>query len=485
MRRIGIYFISLFLYIQIGANAQGVDAYFDYAPFFAPGSGTYVETYIAFAGNSLHYILTPDSTLQASVEVTMLFKNVDEIKEFRKYKVVSPALPDTTTVFPSFIDLQRILLPEGVYNFDLIVKDNYAPDSVEKYKTSQLITVNLPYDEVDFSGIEFIERYTQTDNSNIFVKNGYECVPFVSDFFPQQMHVLRFYAELYNADKEFGPLEDFLFTFRIENTNTSKPIEDFSFFQKQQAQHVNVVFKEIGIRNLPTGNYYLVIDVRDRQNNVVLSTKKFFQRANELAEPTPVDITEIKVENTFVTKYTNRDTLAFYLSALRPICDQVEDRFIDHQLQAANLKLMQQFFFNFWEKRNETNPESAWNEYRMNLNEVEKRYSTQQLHGYQTGRGRVYLQYGPPNSIITEKNEPSAYPYEIWHYYKIADQTDKKFIFYNKSLMDNDYELLNSNMKGELMNPDWERELYSRDGSWSDNNLGKKKSKAKEYFEGY
>ena len=63
----------------MGVSAQGVDAYFDYAAFFAPGSGTYVETYIAFAGNSLHYILTPDSTLQASVEVTMLFKNVDKI----------------------------------------------------------------------------------------------------------------------------------------------------------------------------------------------------------------------------------------------------------------------------------------------------------------------------------------------------------------------------------------------------------------------
>ncbi len=470
--------------IQFNAKAQGVDAYFYYSPFYAPGSGTYVETYIAFAGNSLYYKLTPDSILQASVEVTMLFKNVDDIKEYRKYKVVSPPLPDTAVEFPSFIDLQRIAIPEGVYNFELIVKDNYAPDSIEDYKTTQLLTVNIPENEMAFSGIELIERYSESNKENIFVKNGYECIPYVSDFFPEQVNSLNFYAELYNAANEIGAFEDFLFLFHIENTNTSKPIKDFSSFQKQAARKVNVVFRQINIKNLPTGNYYLVIEVRDRQNNVLLSTKKFFQRVNNTAKLSKVNITDIIVENTFVTQFTSRDTLAIYLSALRPICDMNEDRFIDNQLQLANLKLMQQFFYNFWEKRNENNPEVAWQEYRTNLNIVEQKYSTNQAHGYTTARGRVYLQYGAPNSVISEKNEQSAYPYEIWHYYKIADQTDKKFIFFNKNLMHNDYELLHSTMTGELHNADWERELYARNGKWIEKKMGIEKSKAKEYFEG-
>jgi GWxTD domain-containing protein len=243
------------------------------------------------------------------------------------------------------------------------------------------------------------------------------------------------------------------------------------------------VFRQINIKNLPTGNYYLVIEVRDRQNNVLLSTKKFFQRVNNTAKLSKVNITDIIVENTFVTQFTSRDTLAIYLS-VRPICDMNEDRFIDNQLQLANLKLMQQFFYNFWEKRNENNPEVAWQEYRTNLNIVEQKYSTNQAHGYTTARGRVYLQYGAPNSVISEKNEQSAYPYEIWHYYKIADQTDKKFIFFNKNLMHNDYELLHSTMTGELHNADWERELYARNGKWIEKKMGIEKSKAKEYFEG-
>ncbi len=474
----------LLLAMQFNVKAQGVDAYFYYSPFYAPGSGTYVETYIAFAGNSLYYKYNADSLLQASVEVTMLFKNVDDIKEYRKYKVVSPLLPDTSQKFPSFIDLQRIAIPEGVYNFELIIKDNYAPDSVENFKITQLLTVNIPENEMAFSGIEFIERYSESDKENIFVKNGYECIPYVSDFFPEQINSLRFYAELYNAANEMGAFEDFLFLFHIENTNTSKPIKELSSFQKQTARKVNVVFKDINIKKLPTGNYYLVIEVRNRKNEMLLSTKKFFQRVNDITQTNKVDITDITVENTFVTQFTSRDTLAIYLSALRPICDMSEDRFIDNQLQSANIKLMQQFFYNFWNKRNENNPEVAWQEYRNNLNIVEERYSTHQAHGYSTARGRIYLQYGAPNSVISQKNEQSAYPYEIWHYYKIADQTDKKFIFFNKNLMHNDYELLHSTMIGELQNADWERELYARNGYWIENKMGIEKSKAKEYFEG-
>ncbi|MBI9067716.1 MAG: GWxTD domain-containing protein [Salinivirgaceae bacterium] len=483
MRRLLFLFVFIAILIQIKpVQSQGLDAYFYYCPFFAPEKGTYVETYCAFAGNSVHYIMTPDSLLQASVEVTMLFKNADKIKEFRKFTVVSPPLPDTATFFPSFIDLQRISIPEGVYNFELIVKDIYAPDTVENFHISTILTINIPEKEFAFSGIEFIERYEKAYKTNLFVKNGYECIPYVSDFFPENVDYLKFYLELYNTAKELGPLEDFLISFHIENYNTSKPIKEFSSFQKQQAYNVNVVFKELNISKLPTGNYYLVIEIRNRKNELVLSTSKFFQRMKSGIEQKKIDLTEIVVQNTFASFFVNRDTLAIYLSALRPMSDISENRFIDNQLEIADIKLMQQFFYSFWEKRNQTNPEYAWLEYKQNLNNVEEKYGTRIRTGYQTDRGRVYLQYGQPNSVISERNESNAYPYEIWHYYKIADQTDKKFIFYNKSLTGKDYELLHSNMIGELSNPQWEIDLYSRMDGQSNSSINH--SKAKEYFEG-
>lgn len=479
-----LFIILLIFQLKQIALAQGVDAYFSYATFYAPGIGTYVETYLVFAGNSMHYKMNKDSALQASAEVTMVFKNVDQIKEFRKFKVVSPYLSDTATFAPSFIDQQRIAVPEGIYNFELQITDLFGPDSIPPMIIKDLITIHIPENEIAFSGIEFLEKYSEAVKKNIFMKNGYECIPFVTDFYPKHINHLSFYAECYNASKALSPLEDFVFMFHIQHSNTGKPIKDFSSFQKQKAQNVNVIFKDINISKLPTGNYYLVLEIRNRENEKIAETKKFFQRVGTYVESKPIDIAMVDIQQSFVTKFTSRDTLAIYLSALRPIADASENRFIDNQLQVANLKLMQQFMLSFWEKRNELNPELAWKDYYMHLAEVEKKYQSAIKKGFETDRGRVYLQYGPPNSVVSEANESNAFPYEIWHYYKIADQTDKKFIFYNKSLLGNDYTLLHSNMKGELSNPYWESELYSGSGNWTDNSLGTDKSKAKEYFEG-
>jgi GWxTD domain-containing protein len=474
--------LNIFILFQTNINAQPLDAYFYYSTFYTKDVGTYIETYIALPADAINYVHKKGELMEASVEVTMLFKNADKIKEYRKFNIVSPMVPDTIESFPNLIDLQRIVIPEGVYNFELIIKDNNIPNTTDVFKYSQLVTVHIPQDEITFSGIEFIERYEQTNKKNIYVKNNYEYIPYVSDVFPKNMEKIIFYAELYNASKELGPLEDYLFMFHIEEVNTSKPIPTFSSFQKQKAYNTNVVFRQIDIKKLPTGNYFLVVEVRDKNNNIILTTKKFFQRENTIQKPKKIDLSKININNTFVSEYINKDTLSIYLSSLRPISDISENRFIDNQLKDINIRLAQQFFYNFWKKRDEDNPDFAWQEYKNKLNFVEKHYKTSAYHGFETDRGRIYLQYGPPNAVVNEKNEPFAYPYEIWHYYTIADQTDKKFIFYNPSQINNNYKLLHSNMTGEINNPNWEHLLYGRDSSWSEKTISK--SKAKEYFEG-
>jgi hypothetical protein len=77
-------------------------------------------------------------------------------------------------------------------------------------------------------------------------------------------------------------------------------------------------------------------------------------------------------------------------------------------------------------------------------------------------RGRVYLQYGKPNAIAESHYEPAAFPYEIWHYYNINGQRDKRFVFYTQEIATNDFQLLHSDVVGELANYHWQRQLYSR-----------------------
>ena len=93
---------------------------------------------------------------------------------------------------------------------------------------------------------------------------------------------------------------------------------------------------------------------------------------------------------------------------------------------------------------------------------AQKLYKTNIMKGYETDRGRVYLQYGPPSAIAIRETSPSEYPYEVWQYDKIKTFSNKRFIFYNPDLVNNNYRLLHSDMIGELKNFRWQSILTKR-----------------------
>ena len=175
----------------------------------------------------------------------------------------------------------------------------------------------------------------------------------------------------------------------------------------------------------------------------------------------PDDLSRIKTENTFVANITNKDTLKEYIKSLSPISGQLESDLEDNQIQAGTVTTMQQFFYYFWAKRNPQDPEQGWMDYKAEVDKVNSNYSSLNKRGYDTDRGRVYLQYGPPNEIFQRYSEPQTFPYEIWHYNTIAKQTDGKFVFYTRNLTSNDFELIQSNVNGEFQNPNWVNNLGS------------------------
>jgi hypothetical protein len=75
------------------------------------------------------------------------------------------------------------------------------------------------------------------------------------------------------------------------------------------------------------------------------------------------------------------------------------------------------------------------------------------------------LKYGPPNAKIQRPNEPEEYPYEIWQYYKIENFSNRRFVFYNPSMVGNEYVLLHSDMPGELFNNRWNLDLSRTGGT--------------------
>ncbi len=457
--------IFVFLFVSLiaisGTQAQNLNVFLSYTVFNSPESGPYIETYIAVEGRTVHLIKNDSNKFQGSIQIVMLFKQGDEIINFDKYELFSPELDDTVSVDFNFFDQQRYPLANGEYAFEIQIWDKNS--EIEPFVSFQPLLIEFPEDKITISGIEMIESYSKTETENILSKNGYDLIPYISNFYSGDNNKLTFYAEVYNTDKLLGLGSKYLVTSYIQTVDNAKKLDKYIQYKKETAKPVNILFNEFNITDLESGNYLLVIEARDKENNLIGLNKLFFQRSNPRINIDINDLAKVNVENSFASRITNSDTLNQYIKYLEPISNFQEAGFAVVHLKTANHETLQKYFYSFWYARNKLEPEREWEKYLNEVNKVNLAYSTQISKGYETDRGRVYLKYGPPNAISESYNEPAAYPYEIWHYYVLENgQRDRRFVFYTKDIVTNDFTLLHSDATGEYANYRWQYFLYQR-----------------------
>lgn len=457
--------------------ASHVKAYLTFASFNVPGKGPYLETYISVIGNTVKFVKNKDAKYQGAVDISVGFIQNGVIKSANKYTLNSPELADTAAGFPNFLDQQRYVLSNGSYEMEITITDKN--DLSHSFTTKTPININFTDELVAVSDIQLLESYTRSVSQNQLTKSGYDLVPYVSNFFPENITAIRFYSEIYNSRKIMGEAQKMVINYFIESVESKTKLTDFSAFLKQTANDVNILLSELNIQKLPSGNYNLVVEIRDKDNKIQAEQKYFFQRVNKPVALSFEDLKTINVSKTFVSYYKSKDSLSDYIRSLRPISSFAEIQYSENQLQGKNLELMQQYFYNFWKSRNDLQPELAWLEYAKEVLKVNKEFGTFGLKGYDTDRGRVYLRYGPPSQRNKVDSEPSAYPYEIWQYDALSDrsqvlnnpynrQANKRFIFYNPDLVSNKYILIHSTAKGEINNSKWELMLHSRNNPSND-----------------
>ncbi len=442
----------------LNSEGKSLSAFFSYCTFNQPGKGPYIETYLNVTGNSTVLSKNSENKLQSKIEVQWVYKQGDKIVHFDKYNLLSPSILDTAQLIPDFIDQQRVSLPKGDYIVELKIADKNSSDP--GFISSQNISINYLTDKVIVSDIELVESYTPTTQATAFSKNGYEIIPLVNNYFPKTSQSLKFYAEIYNSKEILGDA-DFLVSYYIAGYQNNI-INNLISRKKQKTASVSVLMAELPIVEIPSGNYYLGIEVRDKANNLLALNHVLFQRSKPFEKTLNIDeLSTIKIENTFVMNFTDKDTLADYISSLYPISAQFEANVEENQIQYRKLESMQQFFYYFWTSHSPKNPEQGWMDYKAEVDKVNSSFKCLNKKGYETDRGRVYLQYGPPNEIYKRYSEPGAFPYEIWHYNTIANRTDGKFVFYAHNITSNDFELLHSNVSGEYQNENWTLNLAS------------------------
>jgi GWxTD domain-containing protein len=446
----------------LGGN---VKAYLSYSVFNTPGKGPYVETYLTISGNSV-VLKKEKGKYQGSVMVSMTFKKGAEVVKVKSYNLLGPEIADTS-VKPNFIDQQRFSLPNGTYDYEIVIQDNNTLDK-SKFTSTDVIEVKVENDKVHISDIELLESFTKSAEPNVLTKSGFDLVPYGVNYYPDDMTKLAFYSETYNTEAVMGADKKFAFVYYIESEETKEKIEGYHAFSKQTSGKVNILMSQFDIKTLTSGNYNLVVEVRD-QNNVALAQKKMnFQRRNKAAKIDLANLSAIDLNSTFISKYTSKDTLIDYIACLWPVSSTTEREWQSNQIKNADVKLMQQYIYAFWKNRNEKDPEGEWKNYSEKVKVVNTLFKCGKQKGYYTERGRVYLQYGAPDSRQQVPFEPESYPYEIWQYYRINDpitakmQTNKKFVFYDYSLDGNCYKLLHSDARGEMRDDRWQMKLKKR-----------------------
>ena len=437
-------------------KAKRLKPYLSTTTYFAPGMTPFVENAIAFDCRTAVYKQFEPGKFKATVEVVTIFRKGEETV-FSKVAVDSPVVTDTSNLDGAFIDQQRFSLENGEYQMEINITDLNSGDVLPTATVT--VEVNYPDNVPSISDILLFDSYTKPEKPSTCTKSGYDFLPRVYPFYGSKEDKLNFYVELYNSDKLYDEGK-FLVNYYIETVESSNRMQNFAFNKRFDVSKVNVMLNSIDIKDLPSGNYYLVIEMHDRSNTLICSKSWFFQRSNPSVSFDMEDIGAVSIANTFVSNITEVDTLRKYISYLDPICSEIERTYSKSLVKTDDVKTMQQFLFNFWSKRSPMNPKQGFDDYMAAVKRVNMSFGTTAFPGYRSDRGYVFLKYGQPDKIMEVPDEPAALPYEIWHYYQVANQRDKKFVFVAPDRSTNDYQLIHSNMVGEINNPRWPMEIY-------------------------
>lgn len=491
MKRILILTASILLSLQAFAfnasNGKHLTALFSYATFYHQSTGSYFETYLSFDAWNLNFTKV-DNGYQAKIEVVITASQNDSIELIKKYILSSPVISSPDADRFNFIDVQRFALANGIHDLRIQLHDLASDD--EPTVVTQQMALYYTKKRAALSSVQMMSNVKPTTTPNILSRGGYDMEPYINDFLPEQIGQINYYCEAYNINGE--DREPFVYSASyIEVLETGKMLEETQAIQRMPNDTIIPIFGTIDISQLPSGNYNLVVDIRNHHNDKLLYRKVPFFRSNpnigSSNEVSPMSIN-------FASQLQDESQLNDYIESLAPIANELERREIYELILLPGLTEKQNFLYNFWLRREPLNAEGAWREYRKRVDYVNKNFAWINTKGIQTDRGRVYLQYGPPDYVRDEKNFVSTrymgggvtinqssnpnervvglqpptvpnqgqifyLPYQLWRYNNLpGDDINRCFIFWDE-FRNGQYRLLHSNAKGEVRDAKWERRL--------------------------
>jgi GWxTD domain-containing protein len=452
--------ILLFLLVTAQTvTARSLRIVVDAKQFYAPEQGQYIEIYMQFLANSLHFTGDSINGIKTAISTQIIISKNDEVITFDKYKI--EAQVERNGFLDDVYSLKRFILQPGEYNIEYEFVDmNNPKDTIQFVQDIEVYDWRkAPF----FSDIQLIESLRKSAEDKAFVKSGYEMIPRLIPYYNVESERLIAYLELYNSNM-YKDLPKFAIRYYLRDNFNGRRMDDFTVTKVYNSVPVLPLIVNLNIAELRSGSYTFVIEFLDNEEIVLKKRELQLDRFNPGVEDVVIDFSQTIVDPRFFEELPD-DSLFYYLESLTPISSQADISQIYKLIASKDREMAKKYFQSYWIRTDSRQPTDAWIKYKRLVVQVEQEFGSMLFPGFRTDRGRILLKYGPPNAKIQRPNEPEEYPYEIWQYYKIENFSNRRFVFYNPSMIGNEYVLLHSDMPGELFNNRWNLDLSRTGGT--------------------
>lgn len=373
----------------------------------------------------------------------------------------------------------------GNYEIEMVLYEHEYKNELYQYNQSVTVAAGNGRDPF-LSDIQILDTFFASNANTIYNQNGMLNLPLTSNYIDEKRNHIHFNFQVCSPSQKHLSKSPIKISSFISFKPFSTPLPNYQIFDSlpSNGSTINAVYNSFDCTEIKSGNYYLNV-ICSNENDTVLDKKTlFFQRYNTKVTTTIKPKTDtgkqttdtnsgshhvLDLTNTFVGKYTPSQVHAI-LKMLLLICEPAEGASINGFLKKPDELYSKYFIYNFWEKRDKINPAKAWKAYTGKIMEVNRLFKGSGQAGFETDRGRIYIQYGKPNDRIIVNNESGALPYEIWQYYSTEKQGQEGvFLFYKPGRSLGDYQLLHSTVVGERRNNNWRALLYNNSITGSGN----------------
>lgn len=457
-------------FLIIPLSGKSLIVFFNYASFKSSDSTAFTELYFKIPVSACKLVKNDEGKYQASLLVTYVIKQKNNILSTNSYYLESPGLNDTLNLDFALLDLKRISFRQGVYNLEIKVAD--VNDTLSRTSFELLLNNRFPLSSLYFSDVELADTIYPALTQGVFTRNNFNIHPTVFNSYSIGTENLYFYFELYNSLDYF---KDQNFFIQYSVAVDSVKIADHESLIKVTPGMIIPVNGSLNIRKLDAGDYNLIIEVINAKNKLILKKVTGFsiQKKEEmLLANLGLDSKSLFIS--LVKSYSDPQLKLCmdYIYNLSDKDETAEGQKIEADSNSEKTKV---WVIKIWLKKYPENPAQEWVKYLTRIEQCNKMFSTLLRKGYLTDRGRVYLEYGPPNNIIESPEPGISYPYQIWHYYTLTNsQFNKKFIFFNSTGALNEYTLLHSDARGETQNENWQNIIrkYNNNVKFGDHIFG-------------